>query len=165
MKYYLTILVLTCLLNVPPSCAASERVEVSLDTTEAEKVLAILAKTRQSQPVAEEDWQALFATEPYRRLRAREAAMHRDFSDDDFRKFVLSAELLSQYDDLSRTLVAWKKADLRAAGVRVLQYLPAEAVIHVKVFPEIKPKHNTFVFAVATHPADLPYPHPKSPTP
>ena len=161
MKYFLTILVLTCLLNVPPSCAASERVEVSLDTTEAEKVLAILAKTRQSQPVAEEDWQALFATEPYRRLRAREAAMHRDFSDDDFRKFVLSAELLSQYDDLSRTLVAWKKADLRAAGVRVLQYLPAEAVIHVKVFPEIKPKHNSFVFDVATDPAIFLYLDPK----
>src|SRR5258708_19601317 len=98
MKLFLIILGCTWLVKVLPSCAASERVEVSLDTTEAEKVLAILAKTRQSQPVAEEDWQALFATEPYRRLRAREAAMHRDFSDDDFRKFVLSTDLLSPYD-------------------------------------------------------------------
>lgn len=158
MKYFLTILALTCLFN---SVSASERVEVTLDTTEAEKVLAVLAKIKQSRPVAEEDWQALFSTEPYRRLKKREAAMHRDFSDDDFRKFVLSAELLAQYDDLSRTLVAWKKADLRAAGVRVLQYLPAEAVIHVRVFPEIKPKHNSFVFDVDTDPAIFLYLDPK----
>lgn len=161
MKSFLIVLAAACLGGLPPAFASSERVAVSLDTTEAERVLAILAKTRHSQPVAEEDWQALFATEPYRRLKTREAAMHRDFSDDDFRKFVLSSEMLSQYDDLSRTLEVWKKADLRAAGVRVLQYLPAQAVIRVKVFPEIKPKHNSFVFDVATDPAIFLYLDPK----
>src|SRR6516164_4047084 len=40
-----------------------------------------------------------------------------------------------EYDDFSRTLEAWKKADLRAGGERVLKYLPGEATIHVKVFP------------------------------
>jgi hypothetical protein len=94
-----------------------------------------------------------FATEPYQRLKVRETGMHRPFSDADFRKFVLSDELERQYDELSRTLAAWKKADLRAGGVRVLQYLPAQATIHAKVFPEIKPKHNSFVFDLHTDPA------------
>jgi hypothetical protein len=92
----------------------------------------------------------------------REAAMHHDFTDEDFRKFVLSSELESQYDALSRTLAEWEKADPRAGGTRVLQYLPTEATIHVKVFPEIKPKQNSFVFDVDTDPAIFLYLDPKS---
>jgi hypothetical protein len=139
----------------------AERVEVKLDSSEARLVLAILAKRKQAKPVTEADWDALFATDPYRRLKIREAAMHRDFTDDDFKKFVLSPELEGQYDALCQTLAAWEKADLRAGGTRVLQYLPAEAAIHVKVFPEIKPRHNSFVFDVDTDPAIFLYLDPK----
>jgi len=137
------------------------RVQINLDTSEADHVLDLLGKRKLAQPLTDADWQALFVTEPYQRLKKREAAMHRDFSDDDFKKFVLSDELLQQYDALSTTLAAWKKADLRAAGMRVLAYLPAEASIHTKVFPEIKPKHNSFVFDVDTDPAIFLYLDPK----
>ena len=148
--------------TVLPSLASdAERVQVKLDTSESEQVLAIVTKRKQAQPITDADWQALFATEPYQRLKKREAAMHRDFSDDDFKRFVLADELTQQYDELTRTLAAWKNADLRAGGLRVLQYLPAQATIHVKVFPEIKPKHNSFVFDVDSDPAIFLYLDPK----
>src|SRR5436853_6584609 len=83
---------------------SEERVEVQLDASEAKQALAILDKRKHAQPVTDADWQALFATQPYRRLKMREAAMHRDFSDDDFRKFILSDELAGHYDELERTL-------------------------------------------------------------
>ena len=149
------------LLSVVPLLGAEPRVQVTLDASEAEQVLAILGKRNQGRPITEADWSALFATEPYQRLKKREAAMRRDFSDDDFRKFVLTDEMAHQYGELARTLAAWKKADLRAGGMRVLQYLPAEATIRVKVFPEIKPKHNSFVFDVDTDPAIFLYLDPK----
>jgi hypothetical protein len=136
-------------------------VEVKLDSSEAKQVLVILAKRKQAKPVTEAVWDALFATEPCRRLKTREAAMHRDFTDDDFKEFVLSDELESQYEAVSQTLAGWERADLRAGGTRVLQYLPAEATIRVKVFPEIKPRHNSFVFDVETDPAIFLYPDPK----
>lgn len=139
----------------------TERVHVQFDASEAEQVLAILAKHKQALPITDADWHRLFATEPYQQLKKREAAMHRDFSDGDFARFVLSEDLAHEYDGLARTLAAWKMADLRAGGQRVLQYLPAQAVIHVKVFPEIKPKHNSFVFNVATDPAIFLYLDPK----
>src|SRR5262249_26285790 len=63
-----------------------------------------------------------------------------------------SEDLAKQLDALRHTLAEWKKADLGASGVRVLQYLPAHAVIRAKVFPEIKPMHNSFVFDMATDP-------------
>src|SRR5579864_1816358 len=153
--------VLACLITLPPDASEAQRVQVKLDTTEADQVLAILAKRKLAQPVTESDWHKLFSTEPYLRLQAREAAMHRAFTDEDFRKFVLSDELGIQYEELTTTLAAWKKADLRAAGLRILQYLPAQAVIHAKVFPEIKPKHNSFVFDVNTDPAIFLYLDPK----
>ncbi len=139
----------------------TKRVQVRLDASEAEQVLAILAKKQQAQPITDKDWAALFATEPYQRLKKREAAIHNGFTDDDFKKFVLSSELAGQYEALSRTLEVWKKADLRAGGIRVLQYLPAEAVIRVKVFPAIKPISNSFVFDMDTDPVIFLYLDPK----
>jgi len=156
---YIFFLSLLCAL--PLLASEAERVQVKLDASEAECVLAILAKRKEARPITDADWRALFATEPYRRLKEREATMHRNFSDDDFRKFVLTDELAQQYDGLARTLAAWKKADLHAGGRRVLQYLPAQAAIHAKVFPEIKPKHNSFVFDVDTDPAIFLYLDPK----
>src|SRR5579859_8019100 len=153
-----------CLSYILASHASdSQRLLVKIDASEAEQVLAILSKRKHAQSVTDDDWRVLFDTEPYRRLQAREAAMHRPFTDEGFKKFVLSDELTAAYDQLRQTVDAWKKADLNASARRVLQYLPAEAVIHVKVFPEIKPQHNSFVFDTDTDPAIFLYVDPKVP--
>ena len=70
-----------------------------------------------------------------------------------FREFALSEELVARRGELARTLAAWKKADLRAAGERILPYLPAEARVRAKIYPVIKPRDNSFVFEAATDPA------------
>src|SRR5215469_15197574 len=86
--------------------AAADRIQLRLNSEEAEGVLAILDKRAIRQAVAESDWQRLFGTEPYVRLKKREAAMHRDFTDEDFKKFVLSPELLAKRSALRETLDA-----------------------------------------------------------
>jgi hypothetical protein len=156
-----SVIVLSLFSTLPSFSADLERVQIKLDMSEADQVLVILAKHKQSQPITDADWDVLFATEPYQRLKMREIAMQRPFTDVDFRKFVLSDELVEYYDELSHALAEWKKADLRGCGLRVLQYLPAQATIRVKVFPEIKPKHNSFVFDVSTDPAIFLYLDPK----
>jgi hypothetical protein len=99
-----TCIFLNLLCALPLLASEAERVQVKLDASEAECVLAILAKRKEARPITDADWHALFATEPYRRLKEREAAVHRDFSDEDFRKFVLSDELAQRYDDLAAVL-------------------------------------------------------------
>jgi Putative zinc dependent peptidase (DUF5700) len=131
----------------------ASRIQIRTDFSEADAALVILDKRNGSQAVIDSDWQALFITEPYQRLKKRESAMHRGFTDDDFKRFILSDELLKQRDAIRRTAHDWKQADLRAAAIRVLQYLPAESVIRTKVFPLIKPGHNSFVFDTETDPA------------
>jgi hypothetical protein len=87
------------------------------------------------------------------RLKKREASLHRDFTDDDFRKFVVSEDLARRAPALRRRLDAWAKEDVVAAARRVLPYLPEEAVIRAKVYLVIKPLKNSFVFEVSTDPA------------
>jgi hypothetical protein len=79
--------------------------------------------------------------------------MHRTFSDDDFKKFVLSEDLLTKRPALAQTVADWKSADLSSSAERILPYLPTESVIRAKAYPVIKPAHNSFVFEVDSDPA------------
>jgi Putative zinc dependent peptidase (DUF5700) len=137
----------------PQPEASPNRIKLQFNTDEAEAVLAILDRRAAGTVVTDSAWQRLFATEPYIRLKRREAAMGRDFTDDDFKSFVLSPELAEKAAALRKTLDAWEHADLVASARRALAYLPEQAVIKAKVFPEIKPKTNSFVFDTTTDPA------------
>jgi hypothetical protein len=140
--------------------AADDRVQLMLDTSEADQVLAIVALRATGQPIDEAQWQKLWTTEPYQRLKAREAAIAKRFNapenvlkDEDFKRFVLSDDLLKRAPELRDTLARWKEADLQQAGRRVLQYLPTSATIRAKVYLTIKPNTNSFVWETATNPA------------
>jgi hypothetical protein len=155
--------VLAVVLGVPPARAqqpTSERLQLTLDASEAEAVLSILAKAQAHQRADSADWRRLFATEPYQRLKAREAAMRRAFSDADFQRFVLSDTLAGRATELRQTLDDWKRANLTRAAGRAFVYLPAEARIRAKVFPVIKPQTNSFVFELSTDAAIFLYLNP-----
>jgi hypothetical protein len=154
-------LLCTCLADA--HAASRDRVDLTLDISEAEAVLAIVDKSAAHQLVTDDDWKRLFTSEPYTRLKKREASFRRDFTDEDFKKFVLSDHLVATRSDLHKTLAEWKKADLAAVAERPLAYLPPEAKIHAKVYPVIKPKTNSFVFEAATDPAIFLYLDPAIP--
>jgi hypothetical protein len=60
-------------------CAAQtsmpSAVNVRLVTDEAEAVLAVLAKKKTNQPITAADWQRVFQSEGYVRLKKRESSM------------------------------------------------------------------------------------------
>jgi hypothetical protein len=135
------------------SFAVNSRVALTVNSSEADAVLNILDKLTAKTSVSNDDWQKLFATEPYRRLKQRESAMKRDFTDEGFKTFVLSDELLKRATALKQTLAQWKQVDLDASAQQVLTYLPSGALIRAKVFPVIKPKTNSFVWEPRTNAA------------
>ena len=150
------------LLLAASAMADESRVQFKFDTSEADAVLAIVEARATGKAVSDADWQRLFTSEPYVRLKKREASMHRDFTDDDFKNFVLSDDLAKRAPSLQRTLEAWKKADLHTAGSRILPYLPATARVRASVYPVIKPRTNSFVFETDTpHPAIFLYVDPE----
>jgi len=126
---------------------ASPSVQLVMDTSEAEQALRILDKQAAHQTVIPSDWQALFATVPYQWLKERQKAMGRPFTDETFKHFLLQPETLGKRAEWHETLVSIEKANMTALGTGVLSWLPPGATIKARVFPEIKPQHNSFVWA------------------
>jgi hypothetical protein len=146
-SYRLSMLVALALL------AAGSVAHVTWVEDEPRAVLAILESPRPT----DAQWRALCATEGYRRLKDREAGMGRPFTDDQFRSFVSSPELRARTRRLKETLDAWARTDFRAAGRQDMRYLPANARLIAKVYPLIKPLHNSFVFDTDKDPAIMLY--------
>ncbi|HEY8563762.1 MAG TPA: DUF5700 domain-containing putative Zn-dependent protease [Pyrinomonadaceae bacterium] len=139
--------------NFPGQTVPSSRLDLRIVADEAEAVLRILQKRENSAEITEADWQKVFSSEGYTRLKKRESAMSRPFADEDFKAFVLSPELFARRRELAATLRAWKEIDAARAGAAALQYLPANAAIRARVYPVIKPRDNSFVFEVRENPA------------
>lgn len=151
------VLALICTLAFAPLCLASPSiasdVDVRLVTDEAEAVLAILAKKKANEPITDTDWQRVFQSEGYVRLKARETSMKRSFEDADFKTFVLSDQLTQRAQALAETLGRWKRTNIQGAGRLAMAYLPKNSTIRAKIYPVIKPRENSFVFDVKSDPA------------
>lgn len=147
------LIVTAVFLSITCPLLAQERVQFKLDTSEAEAVLTILDERTAGKTPSEADWKRLFESEPYVRLKKREASMHREFTDQDFKKFIMSDDLLKKAPALQRTLEERKKTNLTAIAGRILPYLPATAKVRASVYPVIKPLSNSFVFETDTNPA------------
>lgn len=135
------------------SNVSGDQLAVRIISDEADSVLTILAKRKAGQPVTEADWQQLFSSEGYLRLKKREASLKRTFDDTQFKAFVLSEQLAANSVALAETLSKWKHADVEAAAMRALAYLPKNARIAAKIYPVIKPQTNSFVFETQSDPA------------
>lgn len=137
----------------PSSERGDDRIELRVDTQEAELALELAARSGRSESISAADWDRLFATDGYRRLANREQQMGRAIVPAEFEAFLVSPAIVKQESALRATLEQWKKADLDAAAKGVLDYLPADAKIRATVFPVIKPQSNSFVFEPAKNPA------------
>lgn len=143
--------------------ARSNRINVTIDPSEAEAVLHVLEKIADNKPVVDSDWQSIFATEGYVRLKKRELAMGRTFTEEDFRKFLTTTNLVSRRASLAETLAGWRNVDVEKIATRPLAYLPKEAMIRATIYPVIKPRDNSFVFDVLENPAIFMYLDPNKP--
>src|SRR5688500_18035194 len=81
--------------------AAPGLVDVRIIADEADAALAILEMRHRGEAIPQTAWSRLFASEGYRRLKQREAAMNRAFTDSAFRVFLLSDDMARRAPDLA----------------------------------------------------------------
>src|SRR5579885_1002090 len=139
----------------PASAAASN--SVVIDDGEARAALAILADEKAGRAATSDDWNQLFATAGYRRLKPREAQFKRAFSDDDFRKFLSDPKQIAMAGQLQATLSAWRAKDLSEMEARAQAYLPDGSGLRATIYPLVKPRTNSFVYQLDTDPAIMLY--------
>lgn len=120
---------------------------------EAHAAVALIEALAAGRTPDEAKWQALFASRGYRRLKEREAAMKRDFTDDDFRTFLSAPETVARAAPLREALDRWRTDPSGDAAARALAYLPPGTTLRATIFPMVKPKPNEFVFDLAGDPA------------
>lgn len=133
--------------------ASAGIVDVKFDLAEAEAALAIFEKQAKGDPVDERDWQALFSTTGYRRLKDREDSMGRTFTDAEFKAFMEQPRTPAQIAALRRVLREWSSQPIEASARIAFAYLPADARMKATIFPMIKPKKNEFVYDTYGDPA------------
>jgi hypothetical protein len=125
---------------------ARGRLDVRLEPDEADAALAILDKHARHELPTTADWRRLFASNGYQHLRERESSMRRSFTDSAFAAFLMSDTLLRRASSLERALPALERLDVTAAAGRSLKYLPAGTPLRARLYLEIKPMTNSFVF-------------------
>src|SRR5213593_2528498 len=92
--------------------SSPERVRLRLDTAEA---VAVLKMIEAGAPADGPEWERLLASDGYRRLKAREAAMRRPLTDSAFAAFLRADRLIERAPALRRALTLWERTDLHAA--------------------------------------------------
>lgn len=149
-KFYIFIVILSAVFSLQTKAA---KVDVNTVSDQAEAVLSVLEKRKAHQTITAADWQKIFISEGYVKLKKRELSLKRPFEDEDFKKFVLSEDLLERFELLKSTLSFWKKANVKNSANSALKYLPKDARIRAKIYPVIKPRDNSFVFEIKENPA------------
>jgi hypothetical protein len=144
----ISIFVVGCAPSIQPALPdLGNRLQVKLVDDEAKSALAILEQEFAARPVDESQWQRLFSAEGYLRLKEREDHMKRTFTDADFRSFIQSDSLVRRTPALRQAVAGFEKIDVSSAARQALGYLPAGARIVARLYPEIKPHTNSFVFS------------------
>src|SRR5260370_18463341 len=101
-----------------------QRVHVQFLPDEAQSVLAILDTRAAHRAVDDAQWQRLFASEGFVRLKKRELSMKRPLDAAAFREFVLSDALLAKREMLARPVPAWTSAVRSPPAAPPLPSLP-----------------------------------------
>ncbi len=130
---------------------------------EADAALAIMDSLNAGESVTSEQWSALWKSEGYTRLLARQASMGRDEGfGDDFATWLKDPENFQRAEALRDAVDGYRSFEASSSGRRAGAYLPDGIVLAASFYPVIKHTTNTFVFDLQGDPAIFVYVNPEN---
>lgn len=132
---------------------SDQSIDIRIVSDEAVAALSILEILRNGQTVTDTEWQGLFESEGYIRLKRRDESFGAKDYDRDIKTYLSSPAVVEQWKVLCETLETWIGLDVRKPAESALAYLPDESRIKAKVYPVVKKQSNSFVYKLDTDPA------------
>lgn len=123
---------------------AHDSLDVQLVTDEADSVVALASRAEKGSSVSSSDLERLAHTNGFRHLQERESRYGSVLSDSALKEFVTG--LTGRIDAYRAELRELESMDVNAAARRAAAYLPEGTALRARMYLEIKPRPNSFVF-------------------
>jgi len=136
--------VLVAVLAFAGAGQAHDSLDVQLVTDEADSVVALASRVAQGRSVSSSDLERLNHTNGFRHLQERESRYGGVLNDSALREFVIG--LSGRIDAYRAELRELEKIDVNAAATRASAYLPKGTELRARMYLEVKPRANSFVF-------------------